>query len=296
MDGLISLRPLDQLPEKPGSAGQWVHLLTLGINKARDNRTFIVSDPHAVVRASLAHRTEIAVDYEHQTELSEKNGKPAPAAGWIKQFSIRASGIWALVEWTEKAKQMLSAREYRFISPTINVDAERTVRLIAGAGLTNRPALVLTALAKEKTMTDLDRIAEVLNLSAGSTVDDILGAIKALQIVDLKEHVPADQVRQMLATFTQERAKDQELRATLAVDSAMASGKIAPVLRDWALTYCLKDQAGFESMVAKMPVLMPLGEEKAFSQEQLRSASSVATTQADDAVARQLGLDPKVMR
>jgi len=292
----ISLQALP-LSEQLHQAGQWVHLLNPGVNQARDGRTFVVSDPKRIVHVSLAHRTEIAVDYEHQTELAEKNGQPAPAAGWLKRLDVRDTGIWAFVEWTEKARQMVAAREYRFVSPTINIDAKRNILKIVGAGLTNRPALVLTALAKEGNhMTDLQRIAVAFGLSEGASVDEILAAIKALALDELKEQqVPTEHVRQLLETFTQERAKDQEFRAVLSVDRAVSSGKIAPVLREWALEYCLKDRSGFEAMVEKMPVLLSPGEEHALARASLRSHSG-SGGQADDAIARQLGIEPNAMR
>jgi hypothetical protein len=72
---------------------------------------------------------------------------PAPAAGWMKQFQARTNGLWALVAWTTNARALLDKREYRFISPVFAYTPAGEVLQILRAGLTNSPALELTALA-----------------------------------------------------------------------------------------------------------------------------------------------------
>ncbi len=61
----------------------------------------------------------LPLDYEHQTLNSESNGQPAPAAGWATRFEWRpGAGLFALdVQWTDRARQMIEAGEYRYISP-----------------------------------------------------------------------------------------------------------------------------------------------------------------------------------
>jgi phage I-like protein len=98
---------------------------------------------------------DMVIDYEHQS-LGESE---APAAGWIKKlFSVtphsplrlrgdkgglkKASGIWAVVEWTPRAVEYLKNREYRYLSPVFMKRTEDNcvVRLL-GAALTNTPAI-----------------------------------------------------------------------------------------------------------------------------------------------------------
>ncbi len=128
---------------------QWVHLLTPGVVQARDGRAFVLDDPTAVVEASLrrAGTTDIPVDYEHQIDHAKANGKPAPAAGWVKKFDVRDSGIWGLVEWTEAAAAMIGRKEYRYLSPVIALTADFHILAIYRVALTNNPALDLVALA-----------------------------------------------------------------------------------------------------------------------------------------------------
>ncbi|MCA8060683.1 phage protease [Burkholderia cepacia] len=87
---------------------------------------------------------DFVIDYEHQSLNARQNGQPAPAAGWFKQLEWReGQGVFATgVKWTSAASNMLSAREYRYISPVFEFDGKTgAVRKIINAALTNNPAL-----------------------------------------------------------------------------------------------------------------------------------------------------------
>lgn len=169
--------------ELPSEPPEWIHLMPLGAVKARDGRRFTNADAQAVVRASLERSQTLVIDYEHQTDLAEKNGQPAPAAGWINELAVRADGIWGRVEWTEKAANHIRAREYRFISPTFThtKKAPFNVGILLRAALTNNPALELTALATIKEgdpeMDFLKALAAALGLNVDATEDQILAAL-----------------------------------------------------------------------------------------------------------------------
>lgn len=140
-----------QLPADPPD---WIMIMPVpadGVLQARDGRRWTLRDPAAVVEASRALNMDLPVDYEHQTDLAEKNGQPAPAAGWIKALEVRADGIWARVEWTDRAREMLAAKEYRYLSPVFMVE-KKTDRVlqIQRVALTNNPALEIRALARRE--------------------------------------------------------------------------------------------------------------------------------------------------
>ena len=83
------------------------------------------------------------IDYEHQTLNKEKNGQPAPAAGWIHALQwIEGKGLHAIAELTEKALQQIKAGEYRYFSPVIQYSAKtgEITKVLMGA-LTNNPAI-----------------------------------------------------------------------------------------------------------------------------------------------------------
>lgn len=132
-------------------------------------------------------KLDIVIDYEHQT----LEGVQAPAAGWIKGLSFKPEdGIYAKVEWTDKAKEYLKNKEYRYLSPVILKRKEdgRAVQLHS-VGLTNTPAIDgMEAIVNKlneyeinggKEM-ELKQIAEALGLTEDATIEQILEAIKTL--------------------------------------------------------------------------------------------------------------------
>ena len=82
---------------------------------------------------------DMVIDYEHQTLKDVQ----APAAGWIKRLVDRGrEGLWAVVEWTERAKQYLKNKEYRYFSPVFWVTKEgRKVVRVENVALTNNPKI-----------------------------------------------------------------------------------------------------------------------------------------------------------
>ncbi|MDR1889642.1 MAG: phage protease [Zoogloeaceae bacterium] len=99
----------------------------------------------AKVIARMKARTNACpVDYEHQTLLADRNGQPAPAAGWFRELEWRpGQGLFAVgVEWTPRAAEMLKAGEYRYASPVFAYDrVTGEVEDVRMAALTNTPGL-----------------------------------------------------------------------------------------------------------------------------------------------------------
>lgn len=97
-----------------------------------------------LIRAASAQSVDFVIDFEHQTLHAEKNGKPAPAAGWFHKLEWRdGDGLYVTdARWTDKARQMLMAHEYRYISPVFQFNRKTgAVEKLLGAALTNNPAL-----------------------------------------------------------------------------------------------------------------------------------------------------------
>ncbi|MFV1979492.1 MAG: phage protease, partial [Myxococcota bacterium] len=89
-----------------------------------------------LAKAAFAdHATDTPIDYEHQTlggSYASPNGQ-APAAGWIKAIEAEPGvGLIASIEWTEQAKQMLAAKEYRYLSPVALIRKRDRKLRIAG--------------------------------------------------------------------------------------------------------------------------------------------------------------------
>lgn len=137
------------------TSGKAIQLLPAGVFKARDGRPVDVRGGHWHINRDIAARliakasalaTDLVVDYEHQTLNSADNGKPAPAAAWLKGASLEwreGVGLFATqVDWTPSAAAMIAAKEYRYLSPVFTYDRQTgAVTELLHVGLTNFPAL-----------------------------------------------------------------------------------------------------------------------------------------------------------
>jgi phage I-like protein len=90
-------------------------------------------------------RTRFNFDYEHQTMMAATNGQPAPASAWASKFEWRdGQGLFAVdTQWTARAKQLIEAGEYAYLSPVIAFDPKSgQVNDVLNAALTNFPDLL----------------------------------------------------------------------------------------------------------------------------------------------------------
>jgi phage I-like protein len=83
------------------------------------------------------------IDYEHQTLNKEKNGQPAPAAGWMRELRwLDGKGLYAVAELTARAQTHIDAKEYLYFSPVFEFDPKTgTVLAVHMGALTNNPAI-----------------------------------------------------------------------------------------------------------------------------------------------------------
>ena len=198
-----------ELPVFPSQGGgapdlsfEWVELLPSGPEVAgHDGRRWIFDDPEAVAAASLdgsdPKKKEIPIDWEHATEIKAPQGEPAPAAGWITHLEVRQGALWGRVEWTERGREAVASREYRYLSPVFlheKAPGSRIVQLLS-AGLTNSPNLALHALnqqdgtqylstracAREEAEMVAEEIRAALGLGADATAEQALAEIGKLK-------------------------------------------------------------------------------------------------------------------
>jgi hypothetical protein len=94
---------------------------------------------------------DVVMDYEHASEWPESaQGQPIPAAGWIVGIDPEpdAKGIvWGSVKFTPRARKMIAAGEYKYVSPVIDwgtrdrASGQVQGATLTSAALTNRPVL-----------------------------------------------------------------------------------------------------------------------------------------------------------
>lgn len=176
------------LPAKGGAAPDWIQVFPAGAFTGRDGRGPYVCEPEAVIARTRQHNgsLDIPVDYDHQLEFSAANGQPAPAAGWITELAAREDGIWGRVEWTEKGRAHVAAREYRYVSPVYYYDEPSgVIQSIESVALTNVPNLTMKALASrgaahpftgESSMSFLKTLASVLGVTDAEPTEAALEA------------------------------------------------------------------------------------------------------------------------
>ncbi len=256
---LITLSEADS----SNQADQWIHLLPTGKFFANDGRgPFFVENAAEIVAETMkrAGSKQIPVDYDHQIDHATKNGQPAPAAGWISKFESRDNGIWGLVEWTDRARAYLSAKEYRYLSPVLNNNEKGEVICIRRAALTNKPALELTALCSEQET----RLATEL-LATQSKLEEALA----------------------LAESIQKEAKVKEAESL--VHMAAAEGRILPFQKDFATKLCSVDTGLFEEFVSMVsPSNMALFKE--FGYGSLQETEHVQTlSETEQAICKAMG-------
>lgn len=235
----------------------WYQLLPAGAFKARDGRPFDTEDGHwhlnAEIAATLIAKAstlgqDLLIDYEHQTLNKEKNGQPAPAAGWFDGSEMQwreGAGLYIKPRWTDNASAYIAAKEYRFLSAVFPYNAAGHPLEIRMAAITNDPGVVgmeaLAALAasltpptetetKESTMDEflaelLSNLRWSLNLPTTATPQDIQAELqKVIDMIKAQSGGEAALTSQGLVAYL----KDQlEQVATLSAKTAEQTTKIA---------------------------------------------------------------------
>lgn len=259
------------MPTGYGETTGRIQVLPVGSFAARDGRPgnikgvtvttwrLAADDAQALIKRWHKRQTRTVVDYEHQTHLSDKNGQPAPAAGWIVGLELTAEGLFAHVEWTDRARAAIRAKEYQYISPVFAWDkATGAVLDLVSVALTNHPALDGMQPAQAKTEEGnphMEKLLAMLRKLLGlpETADDA-ACTAALAIL------PQENLLTLL------KSKEDALTAA---QSAVAAAKAAP-----------PDAAQYVSMATFQSVQTEAAQLRAKVAE-LEGAQSVAALSAD---------------
>ncbi|MCL7931634.1 phage protease [Halomonas llamarensis] len=186
---------------------------------------------HAIIQLAAGRSTDIALDYEHQTLYAEKNGKPAPASGWLDPRSLewREDGLYGAITWTAAASAAIDANEYRYLSPVFPYDANGVPLDLLHLALTNTPAIdegaaqlaaarmsVTHDNSQETDTVDREQLIAALGLAKNATDEQIDSAIAALKAAA----ADAEAFRQALGA--KDDAKPDEAVAALKASSTTA--------------------------------------------------------------------------
>lgn len=279
-----------------------------------------------IIAQAAARSTDIAVDYEHQILLAEKNGQPAPASGWIDRTSLQwleggyEPGLYGAVRWTPRAQQHVDAEEYRYLSPVFSYRPDTGEVLdILHVALTNTPGIdtaivaaatrqlfqpseeeisvnellkkLLTALGLPDTTSEGDALAGVAALKTKAVELDTQIAALRTAAPDPAQFVPVAVVRDMQTQLAALTARMTDGEVSDLVASAIDAGKLLPAQKNWATDLGKKDIAALRAYVETAPQVAALGG------MQSRGITPVGTGQtqsdADIAVCTALGLTPE---
>jgi phage I-like protein len=301
---------------KATAAPEWIELLPAGVFYGRDGRgPFRLDDPTAVIASTTALQMNagLPIDYDHATDFGAPEGRPAPAAGWIRELEVRSGAVWGRVEWTARAANSIVAREYRYVSPVFQFDPkDGSVTRLLRAGLTNNPNLHLTAIASSRTAAaeakdqrmmefPIQELRELLNLEGDVTVAEVVAKVRELRAAgeaaaqssgahaqDPAHYVAMAEYERTLTELNALKAERARDRAAHTVEDAIRAGKIVPAQREWAIAYCAADARGFQAFAAKQPSIV--GENLGLAGEPRADRRAGGLDAAELAICSQLGL------
>lgn len=311
-----------------GTAPEWVMLVPAGDINGLDGRNFKNPDPQAVVDVFNANSVDLPIDWEHAQHHKAEVGERAPAAGWIKAMEVRDGAIWGQVEWTDAGRADIETKAYRYLSPGMFVDTMKRLVELVSAGLVNRPALDMPALAqaepeplKEKLMTREQLIA-FLGLAAEATDDQIKTAMDAMkaksgdaeaaeQLVEetqkelenaraaspsLDKYVPRldhdaalARAKSAEAQLAQRDTADHDKAVEVAIVAAMKAGKITPATKDFYVANC-STKEGLERFEAFAKDAPPIAASSNLDVKDPPSGENTKPTENDLTIARNCGL------
>jgi hypothetical protein len=114
----LALRALVGLTgPNPEQRTTWMHCAMVGEWRGHSEGPFTLTleDFKSVVAEFESKQNPTKIDYEHGSLVDD--GQPKPSAGFVQKYKIEGDNLYALVEFTKRAAQMIRDGEYRFCSP-----------------------------------------------------------------------------------------------------------------------------------------------------------------------------------
>ena len=166
-------------------APETISVLPLGHVVSSKGEFDVDEESFHAMKAQIAQRgVDLVVDYEHQT----LKGVEAPAAGWVKELKLEGGFIKAVVEWTGRGAEYLKNKEYRYLSPVVNVrKSDNKATGLHSLALTNTPAIEhMTAIVNSDNfegghtnMEIIKKLAKLLGLPEDATEEQFEAALEA---------------------------------------------------------------------------------------------------------------------
>lgn len=229
-----------------------IKILPVGMVESQKGNFYVDQESYSLMKEDMeSHGVDIVIDYEHQT-LKDCQ---APAGGWVKKLEYTPEAIVAKVEWTPRAKQYLSDKEYRYLSPVVLTRREdkKAVKLHSLA-LTNTPAI--------DNMFPIVNSAGIPDEEDGENLEKSNGIeMKAIiELLGLPEDATAEQVMQELTKrLPIGDAQAHKLEVENILDNGLRNGKILPYQMDDMRAFAEANPDGFKAFINKAPQIVPIG-------------------------------------
>lgn len=278
------------------NAGPRVQLFPAGRFSAADgtSRSWYIDAALAqrLIDAARNQTNDYVFDYEHQTLNALKNGQPAPAAGWFKTLEwVEGVGLFAVdVRWTDRARAMIEAKEYRYVSPMFRHDKAGNVVRLLNAAITNLPALdgmaelvAASFISREDNTMDEELLAvlcALFGLAAGATEEELKAKVAGLSesvlkpaacstlsdllskkdeeiaslsatLPDPAKYVPVSAMKSMQDQLAALNTRVNDDEVNGLVTVALSDGRLLTDMEDWARELGKKDVAALRGYLKK---------------------------------------------
>ncbi len=306
-----------------------IQLTPWGKFSARDGRPFEVEawlvderNVDNLLTALRAHKDRIVIDYEHQTLYTEKNGMPAPAAGWFHGSDVEArpgQGLFVVPEWTTSATKSIDDKEYLYFSPVLKYN-KRTGEVldITMGAVTNFAAIDgmndLHGMAAAKFLLtqdeepSMEELLKLFGLKPDASEDDAIVALKALQeenatlkqqITDKDEAIAAAKAATPDTALEAMKALQGQVAALTSkiegdeleelVTTALSDGRLVPAQEKWARKQSV---AALSAFLEDAPQIAALAGSQTNDKDlDLESETNLSETEL--AVCSQMGVSPE---
>lgn len=290
--------------EMPFTVPEWIELIPSGaMVKGIDGRAWRNDQPAAVLDYLKSRNHDLVLDWEHSTEIRSPKGSTAPAAAWFKEFKIENDGsIWGKPEWTERGRNSVQSREYRYISPAIVYQkSNNQIVGISSVGLTNSPNLSLTALNRAfNPMSLQEALITTLHLAPAATDEQIIhGVATALNRADnppLDKFVPRGELETALNRARTAEQKLSDIEKSIqetAINAVLDKHKTqyTPAKRDHYMALC-RQQGGIELFEKIMDGMPEIGGDSGLDGKTPPGSSGVSLNSDQIKIAQMFGHTP----
>jgi phage I-like protein len=313
----VKIQFTDELVSSAGSEPPTeFRLLKMGVNETTKGPINVTRESIdavlAQIKADGRDQNRLSFDFNH-AQMRAQTAEEGISAGW---FSVegREDGLWIVnAEWTERASTALAAREYRFFSPVLMLDAKtREPTQLVNVALTNLPATKdQTPLVASQNVDELvaDQPKEslvdekaVLQLFGALGVSDVAGASEKFDALSKENDALKSGAAEMnveLSALKADVAKREQAEAVAKRDALIAeltqAGKLAPAMGDWAKTQTIEQLAAFGAVApvalsADETVAPIVGDSHPLSPEEKAVCVQMNMSEADYIEARKEGL------